>query len=119
MWTLSEDSPLSIRITFTAPVVYPYTLFVGASYPILQKAQFANCVGEAAQGCNTENLYPVGTGAYKITDFAISEPGAETTSVLTYEANEHFRATERLFPKVIIKGGGDAVTAARAVLEKG
>ena len=114
-----EDSPLSIRITFTAPVIYPYTLFVGASYPILQKAQFANCVGEAAQGCNTENLYPVGTGPYKITDFTISEPDAETTSVLTYETNEHFRATERLFPKVIIKGGGDAVTAARAVLEKG
>ena len=114
-----EDSPLSIKITFTAPVIYPYTLFVGASYPILQKAQFANCVGEAAQGCNTENLYPVGTGAYKITDFTISEPDAETTSVLTYEANEHFRATERLFPKVVIKGGGDAVTAARAVLEKG
>lgn len=114
-----EDSPLSIKITFTAPVIYPYTLFVGASYPILQKAQFANCVGEAAQGCNTENLYPVGTGAYKITDFTISEPDAETTSVLTYEANEHFRATERLFPKVVIKGGGDAVTAARAVLERG
>ena len=66
-----------------------------------------------------ENLHPVGTGPYKITDFTISEPDAETTSVLTYETNEHFRATERLFPKVVIKGGGDAVTAARAVLEKG
>ena len=114
-----EDSPLSIRITFTEPVGYPYTLFVGASSPVLQKAQFANCVGEAAQDCRMENLHPVGTGPYKITDFTISEPDAETTSVLTYETNEHFRATERLFPKVIIKGGGDAVTAARAVLEKG
>ena len=114
-----EDSPLSVKITFTAPVIYPYTLFVGASTPILQKAQFANCVGEAAQGCNTENLYPVGTGPYKITDLTISEPGAETTSVLTYEINEHFRATESLFSKVVIKGGGDAVAAARAVLEKG
>lgn len=114
-----EDSPLSIKITFTEPVIYPYTLFVGASTPILQKAQFANCVGEAAQGCHMENLHPVGTGPYKITDFTISESDAETTSVLTYEINEHFRATERLFPKVIIKGGGDAVATARAVLEKG
>ena len=113
-----EDSPLSVRITFTAPEAYPYTLFVGASSPILQKAQFANCVGEAAQGCHMENLHPVGTGAYKITDFTISESDAETTSVLTYEINEHFRATEKLFPKVVIKGGGDAVAAARAVLER-
>ncbi len=114
-----EDSPLSIRITFTKPVIYPYTLFVGASSPILQKAQFANCVGEAAQGCQMENLHPVGTGPYKITDFAISESDAETNSTLTYEINEHFRATEKLFPKVVIKGGGDAVAAARAVLERG
>ena len=114
-----EDAPLSIKITFTEPVIYPYTLFVGASSPVLQKAQFANCVGEAAQGCLTENLYPVGTGSYKITDFAISESDAETTSTLTYEINEHFRATEQLFHKVVIKGGGDAVTAARAVLESG
>ncbi len=114
-----EDSPLSIKITFTAPAIYPYTLFVGASSPILQKAQFANCVGEAAQECVTENLYPVGTGAYKITDFTISESDAETTSVLTYEINEHFRATDRLFPKVVIKGGGDATASARAVLETG
>ena len=114
-----EDSPLSVKITFAAPVIYPYTLFVGASSPILQKAQFANCVGEEAQGCHTKHLYPVGTGPYKITDFTISESDAETTSVLTYEINEHFRATDRLFPKVIIKGGGDAVTNARAVLERG
>lgn len=114
-----EDSPLSVRITFTAPEIYPYTLFVGASSPILQKAQFANCVGEAAQGCHTENLHPVGTGPYKITDFKVSESEEEITSTLTYEINEHFRATDSLFPKVIIKGGGDAVAAARAVLEKG
>ena len=114
-----EDSSLSIRITFAAPIIYPYTLFVGASSPVLQKAQFANCTGEAAQGCRMENLHPVGTGPYKITDFTISESDAETTSVLTYETNRHFRATDRLFSKVVIKGGGDAVAAARAVLEKG
>lgn len=114
-----EDSPLSIRITFTKPVIYPYTLFVKASSPVLQKAQFANCVGEAAQECLTENLYPVGTGPYKMIDFSVSESDTETNSTLTYEINEHFRATERLFPKVVIKGGGDATASARAVLETG
>ncbi|MCY4379816.1 MAG: peptide ABC transporter substrate-binding protein [Candidatus Dadabacteria bacterium] len=114
-----EDFPLSIRVTFTEPVIYPYTLFVGASSPILQKAQFANCVGESVEECHMEHLYPVGTGPYKITDFTISESDAGTISVLTYEINEHFRTTDKLFPEVIIKGGGNAVTAARAVLERG
>ncbi len=114
-----EDLPLGIKIIFTDPVVYPYTLFVGASLPVLQKAQFANCVGEAAQGCHTENLYPVGTGPYKITDFEVSESEAGKTSALTYEINEHFRSTEKLFPKVVIKGGGDATASAQAVLETG
>ena len=114
-----ENLPRSMKITFTAPVIYPYTLFVGASSPILQKAQFANCVGEAAQGCHTENLYPVGTGPYKITDFTVNESEKETTSALTYEVNEHFRSTEKLFPKVLIKGGGNATASARAVLKTG
>ncbi len=114
-----KDLPLNIRITFTSPVTYPYTLFVGASLPVLQKAQFANCVGEVAQECRTENLYPIGTGPYKIIDFTVSESETETTSVLNYEINEHFRSTEKLFSKVVIKGGGDAAASARAVLETG
>ena len=114
-----KDLPLSIRITFTAPVIYPYTLFVGASSPILQKAQFANCVGEAAQECRTQNLYPIGTGPYRITDFTVSGSEMNTTSVLTYEINEYFRAADKLFSKVVIKGGGDATASARAVLETG
>ena len=114
-----DGSPLSIKITFSSPAIYPYDLFVGASSPILQKAQFENCIGEAAQGCRTENLYPIGTGPYKMTNFTVSGSGMNTTSVLIHEINEHFRATDRLFPKVVIKGGGDAVTAAQAVLETG
>ena len=114
-----DGLPLNIKITFTSPVIYPYIVFVGASLPVLQKAQFANCIGEAAQGCRTENLYPIGTGPYKITDFTVSGSGMETTSVLTYEINEHFRTPDKLFSKVIIKGTANAIAAARAVLETG
>ena len=116
-----EDSPLSVRITFTETVIYPYVLFVGTSSPVLQKAQFADCVGEqAARECQMENLHPVGTGPYRITDFTVneSESGAVSSS-LAYEKNEHFRAAGKLFSRVVVKGGGDAVTAARAVLETG
>ena len=114
-----EGSPLSVRITFTAPAIYPYTLFVGASYPVLQKAQFADCIGEeAARQCQIENPYPVGTGPYRITDFTVNESGTVSSS-LAYEKNGHFRAADKLFSRVIVKGGGDAVTAARAILETG
>ena len=114
-----EGSPLSVRITFTAPAIYPYTLFVGASSPVLQKAQFADCVGEKApRECRMENLYPVGTGPYRITDFMVNESETVSSS-LTYENNEHFRAADKLFSRVIVKGGGDATAAARAVLETG
>ncbi len=112
----ATDVPL-VRITFTTPTPYPYTLFVGAGAPVLQKAQFENCLGGEAEKCQEENLAPVGTGPYRITDFAVSE--SEDSSVISYEANEHFRAPERLFSKVVIRGGGDAVSTARAVLETG
>lgn len=114
-----EGSPLSVRISFTSPAIYPYTLFVGASSPVLQKTQFAACLGEAARECDMENLHPIGTGPYRVTDFTVSESEAGITSSIAYEKNEHFRAADRLFSKVRIKGGGDAVTAARTVLETG
>ena len=110
-----DGSPLNIKITFSSTVINPYTLFVGASSPILQKTQFQNCVGEAAEGCHKENLYPVGTGPYKITDFS----EMEAATVLTYKINRHFRTPDKLFSKVIIKGTANAIAAARAVLETG
>ncbi len=113
------ELPYSVKITFTSPIAYPYTLFVGASSPIVQKAQFENCLGEEAVGCSIENTYPIGTGPYKITDFTVSGPKTRTLSLLTYEINEKFRTPERLFTKVVIKGGGDAATSARAVLQIG
>jgi len=38
----------TVRITFAQPTYFPWVAFVGAQSPILQKAQFQNCVGAAA-----------------------------------------------------------------------
>ena len=109
---------LTLKITFRFPVPYPYTIFVGPGSAILQQAQFENCVGEAARQCRAENLAPIGTGPYKIVDFAVNEP--ENTSVVVYEINENFRVPDQpFFSEVTIKGGGDAATVARAILETG
>ncbi len=109
---------LTLQITFRAPQSYPYNRFVGADGVILQKAQFEDCLGEAARRCETENLYPVGTGPYKITDFQIDAAGG--ASDIVYQINERFRMPNQpFFSKVVLKGGGSAIDAATAVLETG
>ena len=41
----------TIRINFKAAAPYPYSVFGGASTPILQKAQFQDCLGDKAPSC--------------------------------------------------------------------
>lgn len=106
---------LTLEITFAAPSPYPYTLFVGQGAYILQKAQFEDCMGGAARrgACQEKNLYPVGTGPYRIVEFNVNES-------VVYEANGYFREPgQPFFAEVTIHGGGDAEAAARAVLETG
>ncbi|MGH7333514.1 MAG: peptide ABC transporter substrate-binding protein, partial [Candidatus Rokuibacteriota bacterium] len=55
----------------------------------------------------------VGTGPYRITDF---KPGDSIVA----ELNPHYHVVDRpFFDRVHIKGGGDAVSAARAVMQTG
>lgn len=103
---------LTVLITFEGTTPYPYNPFVGATGPIINATQFADCVGAAAQTCNEQNTMPLGTGPYKVVDFKVND-------VVTYERNEFWHGGEAPFDKVIFKGGGDAVGAARAVMETG
>lgn len=109
---------LTLRIVFRAPQSYPYNSFVGAGGVVLQKAQFEHCLGEAARQCEMENLYPVGTGPFRIGDFHLAETGG--ASQIIYQANENFRTPNQpFFSEVVLMGGGSAIDAARAVLESG
>src|SRR5690606_4106784 len=102
---------LTVRITFDAPKPFPYNPFGGNLAPVLQKAQFENCIGAAAQGCSEQNTYPIGTGPFKVQDFRAND-------VVTFVMNENYREPDKPhFSEVIFKGGGDAAAAARAVLE--
>ncbi len=104
---------LTVRVNFSVPKPFPYGPFVGAEAPVLQKAQFEDCTGAAAQNCTEENFGPIGTGPYKVTDFRAND-------VVVYEANENYREADKpAFSQIIFKGGGDAASAARAVLETG
>ena len=109
---------LTVRVTFRAPQPYPYTIFVGAGGVVLQEKQFGTCMGQEARQCEMENLYPIGTGPYRIVDFRLDPVGG--SSEVVYEINDNFRIPNQpFFSEVILKGGGSAVDAARAVLETG
>jgi peptide/nickel transport system substrate-binding protein len=103
----------TVTITFEAPQPFPYGPFGGQLAPIIQQAQFADCVGAAAQECSEQNNAPIGTGPYKVREFT---PG----DVVVYEVNENYRIPDKPhFAEVVLKGGGDAPAAARAALETG
>lgn len=105
--------PTTIKITFTVPKPYPYTAFVGAQSPIIQKAQFANCLGVNASTCTEANTRPIGTGPFVVSDFKAND-------VVLLAANPNYRDPAKpAFANVVLKGGGDAASAAQSVLSTG
>lgn len=103
----------TVRVEFTKPMYFPYGPFVGSLTPIIQKEQFKDCLGAAAQACTDQNFNPVGTGPFMVEDFKAND-------VITFVANPNYREEGKpYFQKVIFKGGGEASSAARAVLETG
>ena len=105
---------LTVKVTFTKPKPFPYGPFVGSQNGhIIQKAQFQDCTGLKAQECTEQNFYPIGTGPYKVKDFRAND-------TVLFEINENYRDPDKpYFSEFVIKGGGDAAAAARAVLETG
>jgi peptide/nickel transport system substrate-binding protein len=111
--SIEAVDPATVKITFTAPKPNPFNAFVGATSPILQKAQFAACQGAAAPTCNDQNSMPIGTGPFKVTAFTVND-------TVSMEANPNYRdAAKPAFASAVIKGGGDAEGSARAVMETG
>ncbi|MDP5084012.1 MAG: peptide ABC transporter substrate-binding protein [Yoonia sp.] len=104
---------LTIKITFEGPKPYPYNAFVGGQSPIIQAAQFADCLGPKAPECTDANFNPIGTGPFTVTNFL-------TNDVISLAANENYREPGKpAFATVNFKGGGDAASAGRSVLETG
>ncbi len=105
--------PLTVRITFKTAKPYPYDVFGGATTPIMQRAQFKDCLGDKAPTCTTQNFNPIGTGPFMVKEF---RPNDVTQLV----ANPHYReANKPAFATMTLKGGGDAAAAGRSVMETG
>ena len=99
--------PHTVKFVFTQPT--PYWLMTGALIP--------RHVFESYRGAKSReapnNLKPIGTGPYRFVDF---KPGDLLKAVI----NPSYHVPGRpFFDTVEVKGGGDAASAARAVLQTG
>jgi peptide/nickel transport system substrate-binding protein len=100
----------TVKVVFQEPT--PIWYAGGYSVPILPKHLLAEYKGPSARDAPF-NLTPVGTGPYKLVEF---KPG----DVVLYELNPHYHVPNRpSFDTVELKGGGDATSAARAVVQTG
>jgi peptide/nickel transport system substrate-binding protein len=103
---------LTVRVLFKKPTPYWADAFVGSRGMIIPKHLFEPFKGEKSRDAPS-NLKPVGTGPYRFVDF---NPG----DIVKGELNPNYHLPNRPhFDTIEMKGGGDAVSAARAVLQTG
>jgi len=102
----------SVRVTFAKATPFWADAFVGTRGMMIPKHLFADFIGAKSREAPT-NLKPVGTGPYMFKDF---KPGDLVAGVINPNYHEPNRP---YFDAIEMKGGGDAVSAARAVLQSG
>ncbi len=103
---------LTVKVMFPAAKPFWAEAFVGVTGMIIPKHLFKDFIGAKSREAPT-NLSPVGTGPYLFKEF---KPGDLLTGVI----NPNYHMPNRpYFDSIELKGGGDAVSAARAVLQTG
>jgi len=102
----------TVRVEFDRPTPFWADAFVASRGMIIPRHLFKDHAGANARDAPA-NIRPVGTSPYRLTSFA---PGdtlrAELFPQYHMPLHPHFDTVE-------VKGGGDAVSAARAVLQTG
>jgi peptide/nickel transport system substrate-binding protein len=102
----------TVKLTFSRPQPFWSDAFCGVRGMIIPKHVFEPFKGAKSRE-SPANLKPVGTGPYRFVDF---KPG----DIVRGELNAGYHVPNRpFFDAIEMKGGGDAVSAARAVLQTG
>jgi len=110
--TVEKVDNLTVKVVFKQPTPFWADAFVGVVGMIIPKHVFEPFMGGKSREAPA-NLKPVGTGPYRMVDF---KPG----DIVIGERNPDYHvANQPHFDTIEIKGGGDAVSAARAVLQTG
>ena len=103
---------LTVRVDFPKASPFWADAFVGVRGMIIPKHLFDAYRGAKSRDA-PNNLKPVGTGPYKFADFTPGDMVRGTLNTNYHQPNRPF------FDTIEMKGGGDAVSAARAVLQTG
>src|SRR6266511_4197679 len=102
----------TVKIAFEKPTPFWADPFVGVRGMIIPKHLFEAFKGGKSREA-PRNLKPVGTGPYRFVDF---KPG----DMVKGDLNPTYHMPNRpFFDTIEMKGGGDAVSAARAVIQTG
>ena len=102
----------TVTVRFAKPTPFWADAFVGTRGMLIPKHLFADFKGAKSREAPA-NLKPVGTGPYRFVEF---KPG----DMVRGEINpEYHVGNQPFFDSIEMKGGGDAVSAARAVLQTG
>jgi len=100
----------TVRFVFAKPA--PFWPGGYSTVQMIPKHLYAPYLGAKSREAPA-NLKPVGTGPYKFVDF---KPG----DMLRGEINSNYHQPNKpFFDRIEVKGGGDATSAARAVLQTG
>jgi peptide/nickel transport system substrate-binding protein len=103
---------LTVRVVFREPTPFWADAYVSTVGMIIPRHLFKDYVGDKSRDAPA-NLAPVGTGAYRFAEF---RPG----DIIRGVRNPDYHVPNRpYFDTIEMKGGGDAVSAARAVLQTG
>ena len=102
----------TVKVIYPQPQPFWADTFVGNYGCLIPKHLFEKFTGAASRDAPT-NLAPVGTGPYKFREFRPGDLVAGTINMDYHEANKPY------FDAIEMKGGGDAASAARAVLQTG
>jgi peptide/nickel transport system substrate-binding protein len=108
---IDKLDPYTFKIAYKAPNPAWFQTFGGTAC-VIPKHVFEPFKGEKAREAPA-NLKPVGTGPYRIVDF---KPGDAIRAELNPDYHE---VNWPFFDRLELKGGGDAVSAARAVIQTG
>ncbi len=110
--SIETPDELTAVVTFVTPSAAWFDAFTGGTNGCILPAHSFNDEPVAANNPDFL-LFPIGTGAFVITEFV---PNDRVALV----ANENYReANKPFFASINVKGGGDAPSAARSVLQTG
>ena len=109
---VSAIDATTVRVEYPKAAPFWADPFVGTRGMIIPKHLFEAYKGAKSRDA-PNNLKPVGTGPYKFVDFTPGDMVRGTINTNYHQPNRPY------FDTIEMKGGGDAVSAARAVLQTG